>query len=244
MIDKNRDTKLLQNFYLSTYGEEIEFDDVRQKGHYLIALKRQEKERFLKGAGGIENERNSTIYYLLDTSSKTDMRMTIASETETEIPFRHYDKISKTSVTIYQGKNKLFDFGAFSAYIDTNDASQVSSFLTGRHLGAEYYTSSPETNDLFIKWHDRHESAIDAELSSDTRDIYHKYLTSQGKELRKGLLKAKDLFDICTDKKQPENVLERLRTKLADRHNIVKMCSKPRQVLGGKAFVCPNKHER
>ena len=87
-----------------------------------------------------------------------------------------------------------------------------------------------------MKWHKHHESAIDAAVASDTKEIYQKYLETQGKELRKGLLKAKSLFDLYATDCQNMNRLAQIRRRLADKVHITKMCSKPRQVLGGNAF--------
>ena len=130
--NKNENMKIAQDFYLKTYGEKIVFDDLQRKDKYLIAVKKQEKESFLRGAGGVKSERNSVVFYFIDTSAKKDTKMIITSQGDKEVPFQHYSGISETEVNIFSGRDKIFSFSAFNAYIDTSDITQVSSFLSGR----------------------------------------------------------------------------------------------------------------
>ena len=241
--DKNENMKIAQDFYLRTYGEEIVFDEVQQKGKYLIAVKKQEREKFLRTAGGVESEKNSAVFYFIDTSAGKDTKMVINSQGDKEIPSQHYSGYSNTEVIIFSGKDKIFNFSASNVYIDTNNIAQVSSLLSGKYPGAEYHSYSPEKNDLFLKWHKHHQSAIDAAVASDTNKIYQKYLAIEGKDVQKGLLKAKSLFDIYATDNQNMSKLTQIRRRLADKVHIIKMCSKPKQVLGGNAFGTPQKVE-
>ena len=227
---------IAQNIYFQTYGEKLVYDSIQQKGKYMIAVKKQGKEGFLRGAGGVKCERNSATYYFIDMSAKKSTKMIISSQGDQEVPFQHYSGLSETRVNIFSGKDIVADFYANEAYIDTSDIAQVSSFLSGRHPKAKYGSSSPEISDLFKKWHDRHGSEIDAKSAYDTKDIYKKYIKACGKELRKGLLMAKGLFDMYASANQNIGKFAQLRNRLADKIHIAKICSKPKQVLGGKAF--------
>ena len=220
MSETKKDRETVQNSYLATYGEEITFDSIKRDGHYLIATKKQEKEKFLKGAGGFENERNSVVYYILDTSSQKDTKMIITSEGETEVPFMHYGKHSETKVSIYHGKDKIHDFGAFDTYIDTGDYAQVASFLSGKHLEAKYFAYSAETNKLFNAWHSAEPDEIWASVNSQTKEVYQQYKKTRDRELKKGLTVARDLFHRCEENTDMSNKLATFRNKIA--HNLDK----------------------
>lgn len=219
-IEKQKENiAIAQNIYFQTYGEKLVYDSIQQKGKYMIAVKKQEKEGFLRGAGGVKCERNSATYYFIDMSTKKSTKMIISSQGDQEVPFQHYSGLSETRVNIFSGKDKVADFYANEAYIDTSDIAQVSSFLSGRHPKAEYHSYSPKTGNLF------------------TGDLFDKkYVKACGKELRKGLLMAKGLFDMYASANQNISKFAQLRNKISDKIHIVKISSKPKQVVGGKAF--------
>lgn len=212
MTEERKNIESLQSAYLKTYGEEVVFDEVKQKGNYLIGSAKKEKEKFLKGGGGVENERNSVIYYFMDTVTGKDLKMSIASEGETEIPHMHMDKFAKTEVNIYQGKEKIVHFGAFT-YIDTGDAEQVASFLSGQQK--KYFSHSAKTEKLFKEWFDPGKDEFFAKRVGEDRKKYLKYKEAESDELHRGLSLAGDLFNKFSDEAEVKNRVSDLRNRIA-----------------------------
>ena len=179
----------LEQKYLQTFGEEIVFDEVTQRDDFLIASKKEEKNRFLMGGGGVENERNSMTYYVINTKDGTDMTMKLYSQKEVEIPHLHTEKYQKTSIEIFSGNNPSANLSAFGVYIDTADNAQISEFLTGTYPQAEYSAHSPKTEELFKSWY--HAVSETHPVQSERFDKYHK---AEIEEIKKNLKAIRHFF--------------------------------------------------
>lgn len=177
----------LEKRYFDTYGEKIIFDDTRLKGTFLISSEKGKKEKVLVGAGGVENERNSTTYYVFNTADNSEMRMKITSQQETEIPTGHIGKIAATTIELSLGKSSS-KIEAYDVYIDTTDNTQLGALLTGLYPQAKYSTYAPQTEKLFSDWYNYHGEY------SILKQKHEKYLAEEQKELQKNLKTACKFF--------------------------------------------------
>lgn len=173
--------------YKQTYGEDIVFDDVKQKGKFIVAAKKEEKNRFLVGGAGVENERNSMIYYVIDTASGQDMKMVITSQEE--VANSDTNKRQKTTLEIFSGKNIIANLSAFDVYLDTADNAQIGAFLAGAYPEARYSSYSPQTEQLFKAWHNSVKDTYP--VQSEKFDKYHK---AEIEEIRKILKISRQFF--------------------------------------------------
>jgi hypothetical protein len=172
----------LEQKYQQTFGEEIVFDEVKQRGPFLIASKKEEKNRFLMGAGGVENEKNSMTYYVVNTADGSEAKMVISSQEEVE------GNIKKNNIEIFSGKNNTTNLKAFNVYIDTANKQKVCKFLTGGYPEAEYSAYSPKTEKLFSAWY---HSSKDYPTQDRKFQEYHKEEIS---EIKNALKTARQFF--------------------------------------------------
>jgi len=136
----------LEQKYQQTFGEDIVFDEVTQRGDFLIASQKEEKNRFLRGGGGVENEQNSMTYYIINTKDDSDMKIVISSVKETK------GKSKETTLKTFSGNSLTSHLKIHDVYIDTSDNTQISKLLMGGYSEAEYSAYSPQTDKLFSEW--------------------------------------------------------------------------------------------
>ena len=179
----------MEQRYLKTYGEKIVFDDVIQRGPYVIASQKKEKERFLQGANGTEYERNSSTYFVFDSTQQTEMKLVISSEGKTEAISGSSDGIKRTEVQFYRDAQLVSGFTAYNVYLDTNDKNDICGFLVGAYPKAEYGAQIPKDKEnLFSDWFH-----CDKEISVLNKK-FEKYHRAEVDEINKGLKAARKFY--------------------------------------------------